>query len=238
MYSSRLVDVCAQSHLAWERFTETNRRRYTGQRPGTKSASRPVDKPGTNRGSSSPIGLHRVSSVRASKGKPKRSFFPRLGGNGVFFVLGEQSRRRRPVLLVPARPRRPAVRRPVPSRPGYVRVLDSTGHAGHVQERTRCLPAKSGMRVPSTSERTFARTTRMLPSNVSLPSWAKNTLNDVYLSSPKPGHTSGGPVRGGVRRNDGAGRGPAAQDADDGIIRSGENKLFHPQTPNEKKMTS
>ena len=34
---------------------------------------------------------------------------------------------RRPVLPVPARPRRRAVRRPLPSRLGYVRVLDSTG---------------------------------------------------------------------------------------------------------------
>ena len=34
----------------------------------------------------------------------------------------------------PARPRRPAVRRLVPTRSGYVRVLDSTNHAKHVQE--------------------------------------------------------------------------------------------------------
>ena len=44
------------------------------------------------------------------------------------FLLGEQSGRRRPVPPVSARPRRPAVRRPVPTRPGYVRVLDSTGY--------------------------------------------------------------------------------------------------------------
>ena len=31
--------------LAWIRFTETNRRRSTGQHPGTKSAFRPADKP-------------------------------------------------------------------------------------------------------------------------------------------------------------------------------------------------
>ena len=51
------------------------------------------------------------------------------GGGEVWFSFypTKQSRRRHPVLPVPARPRRPAVRRPVPTRPGYVRVLDSTG---------------------------------------------------------------------------------------------------------------
>ena len=83
--------------------------------------------PLVNRSLCSSIGLHSISLVRASRGTPRRSFFHRLGGKRVCFLLGEQSRRRRPVLPVPARPRRPAGRRPVPTRPGYVRVLDSTG---------------------------------------------------------------------------------------------------------------
>ena len=51
----------------------------------------------------------------------------RQGNKRVCFALGEQSHRRRPVLPVLARPRRLAVRRLVPTRPGNVRVLDSTG---------------------------------------------------------------------------------------------------------------
>ena len=35
--------------LAWEGFTETNKRRHTGQQPGTNSASRRADKPKINR---------------------------------------------------------------------------------------------------------------------------------------------------------------------------------------------
>ena len=83
--------------------------------------------PVVNRGFCSSIGLHSISLVRASRGTPRRSVFHRLGGKRVGFLLGEQSCRRRPVLPVPARPHRPAGRRPVPTRPGYVRVLDSTG---------------------------------------------------------------------------------------------------------------
>ena len=37
--------------LAWKGFTETNRRRYTGQKPGTKSIRRPADKSRIHRGS-------------------------------------------------------------------------------------------------------------------------------------------------------------------------------------------
>ena len=61
------------------RVTETNRRRYTGQQPGTKSASRPGDKPVVHRRFCSSIGLHRISLVRASIGSPRMSSFHRLG---------------------------------------------------------------------------------------------------------------------------------------------------------------
>ena len=47
---------------------------------------------------------------------------------------------------------------------------------------------------------------------------------------PKPGHSLGGSVRGGAWRDGGAGRGPAAQGADNGIVREVENKILLPQT--------
>ena len=61
-------------------------------------------------------------------------------------------------------------------------------------------------------------------------------LTSLHLSSPKPGHTPGGTVRGGARRDGGAGRGQAAQDADDGTVRPGENKLSYPL--DDGRMTS
>ena len=70
------------------------------------------------------IGLHRVSLFRASRGTPTRVVFDRLEGKKGSCHLGEPSRRH-PVLPFPAPPRRPAVHRPVPTRPWYVRVLDS-----------------------------------------------------------------------------------------------------------------
>ena len=55
----------------------------------------------------------------------------------------------------------------------------------------------------------------------------------VNLSNPKPGHTPGGTVRDGARLDGGAGRGRAAQDADDGTARQGDNKPSYPQTMEE-----
>ena len=52
--------------------------------------------------------------------------FDALEGTGDACPLGEPVRRR-PVLPDPALPRRPAVRRPDPTLPWYVRVLGSTG---------------------------------------------------------------------------------------------------------------
>ena len=48
-----------------KRFTGTNRRRSTGQQPGTKSDFRPADKPLVKRGFRSSMGLHRISLVRS-----------------------------------------------------------------------------------------------------------------------------------------------------------------------------
>ena len=102
-------------------------RRYAGQQPRTKSDRLPADKPRVNRTFCSPIGLHRVYFVRASRDTSRRVFFDRLESVRDGCLLGEQIRRR-PILLRPAPPRCPAVRRPVPTRPWYVRVLDSTNH--------------------------------------------------------------------------------------------------------------
>ena len=56
--------------LAWRGFTETKKRRSTSQQPGKQSASRPSDKPLTNRLSTGDFvpafGLHWISLVRAS----------------------------------------------------------------------------------------------------------------------------------------------------------------------------
>ena len=39
----------SQTCFAWKGFTKTNKRRYTGQQPGTKSARGPADQPLINR---------------------------------------------------------------------------------------------------------------------------------------------------------------------------------------------
>ena len=71
-----------------------------------------------------------------------------------FFIIGEQSHRRRPVLPVPARPRRSAVRRTVPTRPGNVRVLESTGPLQARTKKFRCKLA---------DEQNLRLTTGLLP---------------------------------------------------------------------------
>ena len=50
------------------------------------------------------------------------------------------------------------------------------------------------------------------------------SVND--LSNPKPGHSPGGSIRGGVRRDGGAERGRAAQNVDDGIVRRVEKQTL------------
>ena len=81
--------------------------------------------PLANRTFCSPTGLHGVSLVRASEGSFRAGAFDALGGAIDGRLLGEPFRRPS-ALLGPAPPRRPAVRRPYPTRPRYVRVLDST----------------------------------------------------------------------------------------------------------------
>ena len=118
--------MVSRTCLACKEFTETNRRQYIGQQPGTKSARRPAGgQPVVNRWFCSLVGLHRVFFVRASIDTPRKVFFDLLKGKRDVCLLAESSRRR-PVLPVPASSRRPAARRPVPTRVCYVRILDST----------------------------------------------------------------------------------------------------------------
>ena len=55
------------------------------------------------------------------------------------------------------------------------------------------------------------------------------------LSNPKPGHNTGGSRWGGTRRDGGAGRGRAAQDAD-GSVRPGSNGSLYP--PDNRRQPS
>ena len=53
-------------------------------------------------------------------------------------------------------------------------------------------------------------------------------INRIHLSSPKPGHTTGGSGQGGARREGGAGRDRAGRDADKSV-RQGSTVLHTPQ---------
>ena len=118
----------------WEKgFTETNRHRYTVHSQERRALALSL----TNRGSTagqmrvnrwfrSSIGLHRMSFVRSSEDTSRtNSAYDSLEGKREgCFLAG--STRRRPVLPSPAPSRRPAERRPDPTGPYCVRVLDST----------------------------------------------------------------------------------------------------------------
>ena len=95
-----------------KRFTETKRRRSTGQQPGTKSASRPAVKPRFNRGFRSSIALHRISLVGASW-EMRRCVFDAFGGTREVCFLGEEFCWH-PVLPDPAPPLRRALRPDAP----------------------------------------------------------------------------------------------------------------------------
>ena len=81
--------------------------------------------PRVNRWFCSSVGLHRNSFVRASRDTPRRVFFDCREVSG---TVASWANRLVGVPSCPSPPRRrPAVRRPAPIRPWYVRVLDSRG---------------------------------------------------------------------------------------------------------------
>ena len=106
-----------------------------------------------------------------------------------------------PSCLAPLR--RPAVRRPDPTSPWYVRVLDSTSLIcscfRFVETTTRTYHGRVG-----TGRRTAGR---------SVFSGERTSEMQFKLSNPKPEHTTGGPGRRCARRGGGArpGRGGAGQ---------------------------
>ena len=115
-----------------KRFTKTNRRRYTGQQPGMKSGRCPADNRLSTAGQTVIVFPHWFTLGFACSCSPK-DVQDSLEGSMDGCLLSETTRRR-PVLPVPAPPRHPAVRRSAPTRPWYVRVLDSAGHAKHTRE--------------------------------------------------------------------------------------------------------
>ena len=68
--------------------------------------------------------------------------------------------------------------------------------------------------------------------------FSKGRTNDTQfnsnLSSPKPGHTTGGSGQGGAERDSGAGRGQRRRDAD-GLFRPGDNRPYYP--PDDRNIT-
>ena len=101
---------------------QIRRRRYIGQQPGTKSASRPADKPVINRWSTAgfvvpSVYLRFALFVLANRGPQPLSLI-RQSVRGTVLSWAN-----RPVGVPFC---------PAPTRPWYVRVLDSTGHfMGH-----------------------------------------------------------------------------------------------------------
>ena len=82
----------------------------------------------------SSTGLHRISFVRAFEESFRRAVFGTQLGTRDRCPLGEPNRRH-PFRPGPAWPRRRAVHRPAPTRPWYVRVLDSTSF-GYTKQMT------------------------------------------------------------------------------------------------------
>ena len=108
-----------------KRAYKDKRRRSTGQQPGRKSARGPADKPRINRlstgGFVSAFGLNMIFLVRAYRETFRRRFLDALEGTKDHCFLGKQFRWH-PILPNSTRPPHPD-----PTRPWYVRVLDSTG---------------------------------------------------------------------------------------------------------------
>ena len=101
-------------------YKKTNRRRYNGQQPGTKSTSRPADKPLVNRGFCSSVGLHGMFVLPKS-----RSQGLSLIRRGVRGSVLSWANRSVGVPFCPALPSPPLrrARSPAQTRPWYVLVL-------------------------------------------------------------------------------------------------------------------
>ena len=111
-----------------KKFTKTNRRRYIGQQPGTKSGRRPADKRVINRRSTGFRVLPSVYMVFPLSVLPGRRSgqLSSMPWRAAWSVVSWANRSVGvPNCLAPPRPAT-AVRRPAPTRPWYVRVLDST----------------------------------------------------------------------------------------------------------------
>ena len=123
------VSLNSRTCPAWKGFTKTNRRRHTGQQPGTKSASRPDDKPRINRWSTagfvSPSVYIGFPLFVLPESRPQRLSLIRQSVRGTVLSWANRSVG---VSFCPALPSLPLrrARSPVPTRPWYVRVFDST----------------------------------------------------------------------------------------------------------------
>ena len=93
-----LLDIITGHALHEKGLQRQNRRRSTGQQLGTKSASRPADKPQVNRLSTADFvpafGLHRISLVRASEEMLRTIVFDAPEETSDGCVLRGETRRR------------------------------------------------------------------------------------------------------------------------------------------------
>ena len=182
--------IYSRTCLALEQFKETNRRRYTGQKPGTKSASRPVIdrlstavQPPFKCEFRSSFGLHRIFFVPASRGTPRKIFYHCLEKE-TFFIFWANT----PVVCVLCCPSPPGPAVPPCAAPyRFARGISGFWIRQVVNsERMRKLRTCSSSFTPT-------RCT------------ARNKSKD--LSNPKYGHTTGRSGRGGTRRDGEEGRG-------------------------------
>ena len=148
--------------------------------------------------------------------KPRRLFFDCLGGGRVGCLLAGPTRRR-PVLLVPAPPRRPAVRRPVQTCAFYSRILDSRSRI-----QNPSIPwAKPGWAAQGWAEwRNGAGTVGVRCAQEPIYHFAFQSTH--FFRSLKPRNTTGRSGRDGARRGGGAGPVGAGRDAG-GFVRPEDN---------------
>ena len=184
---------------------------------------------------------HRISLVRASKISPRRFVFDRLEDTRDVCLMDDPTRRR-PVLPILAPPHRPAVRRRVLTRPWFVLVFDSTNgftclstlaqflHQQYSAHTIFFIGGDPMVRLAGCLKLCLRIIGTMGVQTVGHP--CPQHLN--IPSNPKPGHTTGGSGRSGVRRRGGAGRGGAGRNAG-GTVRPGGKPILLP--PRASKTT-